>query len=274
MEKIESTEIYPRYKDRKKSMENYLSIVMPVYNRAKFLEEAIESVLKQDYVNFELIIVDDGSTVSEVGKILKKYRHYPGVSVFHKQKNEGPGSAINVGALKVKGEYFCRLDSDDMLVPGTLTVLNKYINKYPNVSYFYSSRYVIDENSKIVITNRTLPYGIIRSEKFSREKLFKEYHCIHLICWRKKDFLAVGGMREKMLWAEDWELALRMSEKYLFQNIDEVLYLVREYPTDRLTCTISDEMKNKIIQKMFKNLKLIKYKPSFHLSQDELSQNI
>lgn len=239
----------------KKEVKNHISIVMPAYNRVEFLQEAIESVLNQEYTNFELIIVDDGSTLPEMKKMLRTYKDCSGVVVLYKRKHGGPGSAVNFGALRVKGEYFCRLDSDDKLIPGALTALNRYINKYPNVSYFYSSRYVIDENSKVVITNGTLPKGIYRSKKFSREKLLEEHHCNPLICWKKKDFLAVDGMCEDLLWAEDWELALRMSENYLFQNIDEALYLVREYPGQRLTCTTSNEIKEKIIQKILEEIK-------------------
>ena len=186
---------------------------------------------------------------------MKKYKNHPNVSIIHKQKNGGPGSAINYGVLKVKGEYFCRLDSDDMLVPEALLVLDKYINRYPDVSYFYSSRYVIDENSKIVINGCTLPHGIHKSQKFNREKLLKLYHCNHLICLKKKDFLAIGGIGEDILWAEDWDLALRMSEKYLFQNIDEALYLVREYSGQRLTCSIDEQVKRIIVQEILDRAK-------------------
>lgn len=232
----------------KKNIEHHISVVMPVYNRHKFLDDAIGSVLKQDYKNYELIIVNDGSTLPGINKILNRYQILPNVSIYHKKKNEGPGSAINFGATKVKGDHFCRVDSDDMIVPEALRVLNEYINKYPEVSYFYSSRYVIDENSEAVTNDINHPDGLHKSQKFNKEKLVEVYHCNHLICWKKKDFLDVGGMREDILWAEDWDMALRMSEKFSFQNIDEALYLVRHYPGKRLTCFIDEEMKRIIVE--------------------------
>ena len=239
----------------KNEVEHHISVVMPVYNRIEFLQEAVESVLHQEYSSYELIIVDDGSTLLELKELLKRYRNHPKVSVFHKQRNGGPGSAINVGALVAKGEYFCRIDSDDMIVADALSVLNEYIKKYPNVSYFYSSRYVIDENSMLVISNWTLPDGIHRSQKFDRDRLLREFHCNHLICWKKRDFLEIGGMKENIKWAEDWELALKMSENYLFQNIYEALYLVREYSGQRLTCSVSEEMKINVVREMLNRAK-------------------
>jgi len=250
--------------NREKPIQKHISIVMPVHNRAKFLQEAIESALGQKYENYELIIVVDGPVNSDTMEILQKYKVNPHITIYQKQRNEGPGSAVNFGVSKAKSDYFCRLDSDDVLKPEAMSVLNEYIGKYPDVSYFYTSRYVIDENSKVVITHETLPDGMHRSRKFNKERLLKEYHCNHLICWKKKDFLSVGGMRENMFWAEDWELALRMSEKYLFRNIDEPLYFVREYSGERLTCTTSDEAKNRIVRKMLENLKKRKFERRKH----------
>jgi len=231
-------------------LEHHISVVMPVYNRDQFLEEAIESVLQQEYSNFELIVIDDGSSIAEVKKILRKYERHPCVAVFHKQKNEGQASAINVGAQKVRSKYFCRLDSDDKLSSDALAVLNRYIYQYPEVSYFYSSRYVIDGNSKVIVTEGANRQGIHQSKKFDRQFLSEKYHCNHLICWKTMDYLKAGGLREDIKWAEDWELAVRMSEKYLFQNIDEALYFYRESHINSLTNTISDANKEKF-ERMF-----------------------
>lgn len=233
-----------------KSLENLISVVMPVYNRGRFLEEAIESVLQQEYSNFELVIINDGSSIAEIKKILRKYEQHPCVAVVHKQKNEGQASAMNAGAQKVRSKYFCRLDSDDKLSPDALAVLNRYIYQHPEVSYFYSSRYVIDGNSKVVVTKGADPEGIHQSRKFDRQFLLEKYHCNHLICWRTADYLQAGGLREDIQWAEDWELAVRMSGKYLFQNIDEALYFYRESHANRLTNTISDAKKEKF-ERMF-----------------------
>jgi len=218
---------------------HFISIVMPLFNQRKFLKEAIESVLRQEYKQYELIVVDDGSTDPVVHEILQSFRSDLQIHIRRKI-HEGPGSAVNYGVREAQGKYCCRLDSDDKLETNALKILNEYINRYPDVSYFYSSRYVIDESSKIVIGRWIPPDGIHRSIPFSRFKLNCENLCNHLICWRKKDFLAVNGMREDIRWAEDWDLALRMSEEYGFQNINEPLYNVRFHNGPRLTCIVDE----------------------------------
>lgn len=230
---------------------NHITVVMPVYNRTEYLQEAIYSVLNQTYEAYELIIVDDGSANPEIKKILIKYAKNPKIRIFFTE-HKGPGSAINFGAGKVKGEYFCRLDSDDLLAPNALEILNKYIKKYPGVSYFYSARYIIDEKGDIKIFPDWIPQsmdndGKVRSIKFDRESLIKEHYCLHLTCWKKKSFFITGGMRENLYWGEDYNLALRMSNTFKFKNIDEGLYFYRQHSQDRLTNLLDTNTKGKII---------------------------
>jgi glycosyltransferase involved in cell wall biosynthesis len=229
------------------------SIVMPVYNRPEFIPEAIESVLAQNYPDFELLIVDDGSTDPQVHQILAKYKKQPRIRIYRKHHG-GPGSAINFAAARARFEHLCRLDSDDKLQSFALGTVNRYINASPGVSYFYSSRHVIDEYSQIVIGDKLATDGIYKSCVFDRLKLNEENICNHFICWNKRDFLAVGGMCEDMFWAEDWDLALRMAMHFDFQNIDEALYFVREYDGPRLTCAMNDAEKNAVVRDMRRRL--------------------
>ena len=96
------------------------SIVIPAYNRAKFLPRAINSVLKQDVSNWELIIVDDGST-DETGKIAKQYNDRRIKYVY--QENKGEAGARNTGIKNAKATYICFLDSDDEYLEHHLKIL-------------------------------------------------------------------------------------------------------------------------------------------------------
>jgi len=222
---------------------NHITVVMPVFNRDDFLLEAIESLFAQEYVHYDLIIVDDGSTNPKIREILDKFTDHPQCRIFCLERHRGQSCAINIGAQKAKGPYLCRLDSDDKLLPNALTVLNQYINQNPHISYFYSSRFVIDENSRIV-RDENCPEGIHRSKPFNKDKIHQNYHCNHLICWRKEHFLSVGGMRVDIHWAEDWDLAVRMAKKYQFQNIHEVLYCYRVHDNNSVTQNLSDKEKD------------------------------
>lgn len=94
-------------------MNNLISVIMPVYNSSKYLEESIESVINQKYSNWELICIDDGST-DDSFEILKGYeKKYKAVKVY-KQENSGPAQARKLGISKSKGDYISYLDSDDV----------------------------------------------------------------------------------------------------------------------------------------------------------------
>lgn len=106
-----------------------ISILVPIYNVETYLPRCIESVLSQDFTNYELILVDDGST-DKSGKICKKYTSkYPQNIKLIYQKNSGSDAARLTGFQKASGKYIMFLDSDDYLLPNALTVLYNKIEK-------------------------------------------------------------------------------------------------------------------------------------------------
>src|SRR6478752_5453877 len=108
------------------------SIIIPVYNRSHLLGETIDTVLMQSHPNFEIIIVDDGST-ENIKKVLDdKYSIEPRLKYFHKQ-NEERGAARNFGLKQAKGDYAVFFDSDDFMKPHYLGTLNKIIIENPGV---------------------------------------------------------------------------------------------------------------------------------------------
>lgn len=137
------------------------SIIIPVYNVEKYLNECIESVMKQDYPNYEVILVDDGSTDSS-GKICDVYAEkHTNVSVIHK-KNGGLSDARNVGLNNAQGEYIVFVDSDDWIEPDSLKKIAICIK---------SSRI---QKPDIIITRMTENYMSDNSEK-SNDACFLEY---------------------------------------------------------------------------------------------------
>lgn len=220
-------------------MGTFCSVIMPVFNRPQYLEKAIESVLSQTYQNFELIIVDDGSDDRGVKLILEKYKEADRIKLLS-QEHRGSAAAMNYGVSQAKGEYICRLDSDDLLFPQALEVVNACIEKFPHVDYFYSSRCSIDEEDRLI--------GIFHSVTFDRKRLLRRNIANHFICWKKRSFLEVGGFDETIRYGEDYDLALRMVEKFRFQNIEEVLYKVRRGShKDRVTSLFDQKERSKIV---------------------------
>jgi hypothetical protein len=212
------------------------TVMMPVYERVIGLRAAIESVINQTYGDWELIIADDGSRSLEVLRLLEEYRGTPGLYVLN-LPHRGQGAALNAAARIASGAYLCRLDSDDLLAEDALQTVDGYVERFPEVSYFYSSRLVMDENGNIVETNH-------KSVPFDTRLLIDRYIAHPLICWRRDAFMAVGGFREDIKWAEDYDLALRMAVDHKFQHMEEFLYKIRYHSGGRITTTLSsDEMK-------------------------------
>src|SRR5690554_7275643 len=120
-----------------------ISVIIPVYNSEKYLHKCIDSVLAQSYTNFELILVNDGSTDGS-GKICDEYAEKDErVRVFHKD-NGGVSSARNIGLKNSSGDYIIHADSDDLMLSGALE------------SLYYEAK---QSNSDIVIGNYIIRYG-------------------------------------------------------------------------------------------------------------------
>ena len=122
----------------------FFSIIIPVYNRSHLLGETIDTVLMQNHPDFEIIIVDDGSTES-IKKVLdEKYNNEPRIKYFRKQ-NEERGAARNYGLKQAKGDYAVFFDSDDFMKPHYLETLNKIITENPGVKML-AAKYNYDDN--------------------------------------------------------------------------------------------------------------------------------
>jgi len=124
----------------------FFSIIIPVYNRSHLLGETMDTVLTQTYSNFEIIIVDDGSS-ENIKKVLDdKYNNEPRVKYFHKQ-NEERGAARNFGLKQATGDYAVFFDSDDFMKPHYLETLNEIIIENEGVKLL-ATKYNYDNSGK------------------------------------------------------------------------------------------------------------------------------
>ncbi len=124
----------------------FFSIIIPTFNRAGLIVSTINSVLKQNYNDFEIIVVDDGSTDSTKEVILKKIGRNSNIKYYH-QENSERGAARNYGVQKATGEYIVFLDSDDIMHQNHLTVLFSIIKNNPEIN-FLASKYNIQRKGK------------------------------------------------------------------------------------------------------------------------------
>lgn len=123
-----------------------ITVVMPSFNQAAFLEEAIQSVFNQLYPNLEFIVLDAGSTDGSVD-IIKKYADK--ITYWRSHPDGGQSAAFNEGFRMATGDFLTWLNSDDVMLPGTLHLLNEYVHKYPSYDWFMGNTLFMDKKGVI-----------------------------------------------------------------------------------------------------------------------------
>lgn len=108
-----------------------VSVVAPCFNAEKYLEEALRSIYAQDYPNFEVIIVDDGSTDASYAMLEQLQASY-GFQLY-RQRNQGVSAALNLGLQHARGDYVATPDLDDIMLPHSLSVRAEYLDQHPEV---------------------------------------------------------------------------------------------------------------------------------------------
>lgn len=206
----------------------FFSVIITTYNRKNFLPIAIESVLRQTYPDFELLIVDDGSTDgtrSFCNHLTDKRLRY-----IH-QTHKGVVYARNRGVKEAKSTYICFLDSDDRFMQQKLEVTYKYIKKYPDYKIFHTEE-LWYRNGTILPQKKyhKKPDGYV-----FEEALKKCCISISCACIDKGIFEEIGLFDEKLKACEDYEFWLRVTAKYPVKLISKILTLKEGGHPDQLS---------------------------------------
>lgn len=189
----------------------FFSIVIPVYNKEKFVEKTLKSVLAQTFTDFEILIVNDGST-DESEKIILGFKDER-IRYFSKQ-NEGVARARNFGIEKAVSEYICFLDADDYWYPNFLEIMNYYIQKFPEEKVFASA-------IEIETNKNTFPahYSFAKKGNFEIVNFFdasKKEAVIWTssVCIHREVFDKSGVFDTQIKVSEDTDLWIRMGLHY------------------------------------------------------------
>lgn len=137
----------------------FISIVIPLYNKALYIEKTLKSVLNQTYNDYEILIVDDGSTDNGVELIKNNYKCSK-IRIIQKD-NGGPSSARNRGVVESRGEWIVFLDADDQLLPSALSVFSSLITENKGIEYFVCNYYLAQDGKAQLFTN-TKRKGIVK----------------------------------------------------------------------------------------------------------------
>ena len=204
-----------------------ISVVMSVYNGEKYLREAIESILKQTFSDFEFIIVNDGSTDSSLS-IIQSYSDER-IRLINNEKNIGLTKSLNKALKLAGGEYIARQDAEDISLLNRFEEQMKYFEKHPETALLGTSFYKINRDGE----------GIGKRIALANpgNALFKENQFMHgSVMFRKEVIDNLGGYNELIRYSQDYELWLRIAKHYQTRNLTKALYKFRYHDSNiRLT---------------------------------------
>jgi glycosyltransferase involved in cell wall biosynthesis len=207
----------------------FFSVIIPTFNRVDLIAEAIESVLRQTYNNFELIIIDDDSTDGTVECVQERYKDYlnNGTITLIESEKVGVSGARNKGLEAAKGEWIAYLDSDNKWLEEYLQTFVYYILSKPEQKNFYARLMMMSSGSS---RGRRFNYDLLLEQNFIDLGTY-----VH-----KKDLInELGGFDCEMTRLVDWDLITLQAKVYEPYFIDRVVLLYNDYDSsDRITNSI------------------------------------
>lgn len=191
-----------------------ISVLIATYNMAGYLPQTLDSALAQDYPDFEVIVLDDGSTDNTIEVV----RRYEGRIRYHYQRNAGAANAYNKLIEMADGDYLHHLDADDLLLPGALTRLAALLDANPNAGLAHGGALVIDSAGK-VYGRRHVPAWMARMRVVPSKRAFKGLlrgcHITTSTVMLRCDALkTVAPFDQRAVPGEDWDLWMRVAANY------------------------------------------------------------
>ena len=210
---------------KKFSYNPLLSVIIPVYNvKREYLVECLESILKQSYSNFEIILIDDNSSNIETLNTLKEYENNSKIKIKYRKTNGMISVASNDGIKLAKGEFLVLVDNDDKLDQNAFYYLVEALNKDRTLDFIYTDEDKMDIHGKYFEPHFKPDY--------SPDTLMGMNYICHLSCLRTSLVREVGGFRKDYDGSQDYDLFLRILDKTKrIYHVPRILYHWRETPS-------------------------------------------
>ena len=222
----------------------WVSIVIPAYNHAAYLDQAVQSILKQDYNNVELIVLDDGSTDNTL-KVLSKYE---GLFYWESQQNMGQANTLNKGWRMSKGAILSYLSADDILLPDAVSTSVNYFLNNPDAVLTYCDFNLINPDSSIIRR--------VRTPEFDYREMLAQVICTPgpAAFFKRDAYESAGPWDSSIMQMIDYEYWLRLGLKGRFLRIPLVLagYRIHEASQTFIARGIKAEEPVLIIERFFK----------------------
>ena len=213
-----------------------ISIIMPVLNGERYIAEAIESIRRQTYTDYELLVIDDGSS-DRTREIVCGFATRLELKYVHHESNQGITPSINDGLRRASGRFIAFLDHDDAWLPDFLETQLAHLANHPDVGMVHSDFQTIDGGGKVLehsvaqARHRTRPSGFVFRHLFMQSMI-----CGNTVLVRKECFERLGLWDERLRWA-DYHMWLRISRQYKIDYVPQVLTAYRQHASQ---CTRSN----------------------------------
>lgn len=181
-----------------------ISIILPCFNQAAYIERTLLSIFNQNYPNFELIVLDAGSTDGTVD-VLSRYQEY--FSYFRSAPDHGQAAAINEGFRRASGQLVGWQNSDDLYLPGFFHRIDQAFRQYPDADIVFSNACICDVNDRPLRATRFVPleHGYLSHV---------DWNITSQVAFLRRRFLEdIGPMGENWIVSFDWEWFMRVEEK-------------------------------------------------------------
>ena len=221
----------------------FVSVVMSVYNGEKFLRESLDSILGQTHALFEFIIVNDYS-LDMTGPILRSYAQQDNrVKIIENEANLGLTRSLNKAIKESKGEYIARQDADDVSHPERFARQVYFLETHPQVALLGTSGLLISDAGRVLRIEK-----VNTNQAKLRKSLIQRNQFIHgSVMLRKSCLESIGLYCEELIYGQDYDLFLRIAEKYSVANIEEPFYSYRINIDSISTKRIAEQLLNGLI---------------------------
>lgn len=210
-----------------------VSVVIPTYQRPTFLGRAIESVLKQTYANWELLVIDDNDPESEARReteaFMQRFKNDARIRYLKHECNKGGAAARNTGIEQARGEYVAFLDDDDEWLPEKLEAQLEAFHYAPNVTVVVTGRKIVngDQIRHAYPAKQGIVFPHILGVNFVGPTTA-------VLC-RKRALDQIGGFDAQLAAAQDWDLYIRLAQLGEFRSIPTTLMVYYEHKDIRIT---------------------------------------
>jgi glycosyltransferase involved in cell wall biosynthesis len=192
----------------------FFSVIIPLFNKDKYIENALLSILNQSFSDFEIIIVNDGSTDNSIAKVTPYLSEK--IRLIEHEKNKGLSAARNTGIKNSKADYITFLDADDLWLPTFLVAINYLIQNFSEAHIFATN--IIEVYPKKLMASDNISKHIEENSKsivnFFKANLKQGIYNACSVCYHKSVFDVVGFYNESIDFSEDLDFNIRVNLKF------------------------------------------------------------